>query len=183
MQRRLLVTQAYGSPRVIQQARFAVLTFLHYALASHEPWTVIVYTDTPEAFGDLGPGVVIEPIHDARVRAWRGAIDFVHRVKLEILLDCLERHDGTLLYVDSDTWFDGDPWRLYERIGPADAVMHECEGRLDAEPNGFLRKVHRFVRNNAFQLADGETVRIPGSTAMWNAGVIGLDAAAAPALL
>src|SRR5687768_16104808 len=125
MQRRLLVTQAYGSPRVIRQARFAVLTFLHHALERDEPWTVVVYTDEPGAFADLGPNVVTEPMHDARLTAWRGEIDFVHRVKLEILLDCLERHDGTLLYVDSDTWFAGDPWRLYERLGPSDAVMHE----------------------------------------------------------
>ena len=180
---RLLVLQAYGSPRILQEARFAVLTFLHFALHRREPWMVVVYTDRPAAFAGLGDAVVTEAMGPERLRAWRGSIDFVHRVKLEVLLDCLQRHAGTLLYVDSDTWFVQDPWLLFERIAPADAVMHECEGRLDAEANGVIRKMHRFVSRHAFELSGGEIVRMPGSTEMWNAGVIGLDPAVAPPLL
>lgn len=180
---RLLVLQAYGTARIVQEARFAVLTYLHYAAKREDPWKVVIYTDKPEAFADLGARVVTEPMDAARLRAWRGRIDFVHRVKLEVLLDCLRRHAGALLYVDSDTWFDGDPWLLYERIGPADAVMHECEGRLEDEPNGVLRKMHRFVRGTTFHLPGGEQVRMSGATEMWNAGVIGLDAAIAAPLL
>jgi hypothetical protein len=179
----LLVLQAYGSARIVQEARFAVLTFLHHAAKREDSWRVVIYTDQPGAFADLGAGVFTEPMDAARVRAWRGRIDFVHRVKLEVLLDCLQRHPGTLLYVDSDTWFDGDPWLLYERIGATDAVMHECEGRLHEEPNGVLRKMHRFVRGTSFQLPDGERVQMSGATEMWNAGVIGLDANVAVPLL
>lgn len=175
--------QAYGSARIIQEARFAVLTFLHFALTRQELWKVIVYTDQPGAFASLGAGVVTEPMDADRLRAWRGRIDFVHRVKLEMLLDCLQRHAGTLLYIDSDTWFERDPWLLYERIGPTGAVMHQCEGRLDEEQNGVVRKMHRFVRGNAFQLPGGEIVQMPGSTGMWNAGVIGLDPSIAGPLL
>lgn len=180
---RLLVIQGYGHARILQEARFAVLTFLHFALQRSDPWKVVIYTDQPDAFGDLGPNIVTEAITPGILRVWRGSIDFVHRVKLEVLLHCLQRHGGTLLYVDSDTWFERDPWALYERIGRGDAVMHECEGRLDAEPNGVLRRMHRFVRRNALPLADGEVVQISGSTEMWNAGVIGLDPSIASPLL
>ena len=175
--------QAYGDTRILQEARFAVLTFLHFALPRPDPWKVIVYTDQPGAFADFGERVATEPIDAHRLRAWRGRIDFVHRVKLEVLLDCLQRHAGTLLYVDSDTWFERDPWLLYERITATGAVMHECEGRLEEEKNGVLRKIHRFVRSNTFQLPDGAIVRMPGSTEMWNAGVIGLDPSVAEPLL
>ena len=180
---RLLALQAYGSARIVQEARFAVLTFLHFAMQWQHAWKVVVYTDQPEAFAGLGPAVVTEPMGTERQRAWRGEIDFVHRVKLEMLLDCLERHDGTLLYIDSDTWFARDPSPLYERVGPADAVMHECEGRLEDEANGVLRKMHRFVRDTALPLPGGETIRIAPSTEMWNAGVLGLDPSVAPPLL
>lgn len=178
----ILAIQAYGSSRTVQQARFAVLTFLHFAM-DRPDWKVVVYTDRSDAFADLGADVITEPMEADRLRSWRGGIDFVHRVKLELLLDCLERHAGTLLYIDSDTWFEGDPWLLYDRIGPGDAVMHECEGRLEEEANGVMRKMHRFVRGNAMQLPDGEIVRLPGSTEMWNAGVIGLDPSVAAPLL
>lgn len=179
---RVLVLQAYGSPRIIQEARFAILTFLHFALGRAEPWTVVVYTDQPRRFADLGDRVVTEPMGAERLQAWRGAIDFVHRVKLELLLDCVARHPGTLLYADSDTYFTGDPWTLYGRVGPGDAVMHEREGRLEDEANGIMRKMHRFVRSTPLQLP-GEAVRIAGSTEMWNAGVVGLDPSVAEPLL
>ena len=180
---RLLVLQAYGSPRIVQEARFAILTFLHFALPRAGEWRVVVYTDQPARFGDLGPGVVTEPIDPSRLAAWRGAIDFVHRVKLELLLDCVARHPGTLLYADSDTYFTADPWTLWARIGPGDAVMHEREGRLDEEANGIMRKMHRFVRDTELPLPGGERERIAGSTEMWNAGVVGLDASVAEPLL
>ena len=70
---RLLVLQAYGSPRILQEARFAVLTFLHFAMARQDGWKVVVYTDHPDVFADLGAGVVTEPMGPGRVRAWRGA--------------------------------------------------------------------------------------------------------------
>ena len=175
--------QAYGSARILQEARFAVLTFLHFALRRQDQWKVIVYTDQPATFAGLGAHVITEPMGASRLRAWRGRIDFVHRVKLELLLDCLQRHPGTLLYIDSDTWFEDDPWLLYERINTTSAVMHECEGRLDEEKNGVLRKMHRFVRANALSLPEGEIVRMPGSTEMWNAGVIGLEPSIAAPLL
>ena len=178
---RLLVLQAYGRPRVLQEARFAILTFLHFALA-RDGWRVIVYTDNPAAFAGLGAGVRTEPMDAARLARWRGEIDFVHRVKLEVLLDCAERHAGAMLYVDSDTYFMSDPWPLYAQLDARTALMHECEGRLLERKNGIFRKMHRFVRTHDLPLPSGETVRMPETTAMWNAGVIGLAAENVPLL-
>jgi hypothetical protein len=178
---RLLVLQAYGRPRILQEARFAILTFLHFALG-RGGWKVVVYTDEPGAFATLGRGVVTEPMDAARLARWRGDIDFVHRVKLEVLLDCAARHPGTLLYVDSDTYFMRDPWALYAQLGDGTALMHECEGRLVERKNGIFRKMHRFVRTHDLPLPSGEVVRMPETTAMWNAGVVGLAPANVPLL-
>ena len=156
---RLLVLQAYGRPRIIQEARFAILTFLHFALG-RDGWKVVVYTDRPQDFADLGPNVTCEPMDEGRQRHWRGDIDFVHRVKLEVLVDCLTRHEGVLLYVDSDTYFTADPWPLYDAIEPRTALMHERAGRLSERKNGIFRKMHRFVTTQAFPLPGGETVRM-----------------------
>lgn len=170
---RLLVLQAYGRPRIVQEARFAILTFLHFALG-RDGWKIVVYTDQPEAFADLGDRIVTEAMDAERLQRWRGEVDFVHRVKLEVLLDCAAKHPGTLLYVDSDTYFMRDPWTLFAQVGPRTALMHEREGRLLERKNGIFRKMETFVRTHAMALPSGETVRMTASTEMWNAGVIGL---------
>jgi hypothetical protein len=181
-----LVLQAYGQPQLLRQARFCLLTFQHFALRGAERYRAVVYTDAPEFFSGLGPNVVTERVSAEVLRHWRGPIDFLHRIKLEMLADAFRRYDGTVLYVDSDTYFIADPALVFGRIAPGTAVMHEPEGRLDEERNAVARKLHRFVRARAVTLASGESVRVPPATAMWNAGVIGLDesdrGALAPAL-
>jgi hypothetical protein len=103
-----------------------------------------------------------------------------------MLADFFAKYEGAMLYLDSDTYFTADPAVVFERIRPGAAVMHENEGRLAEERNTVARKLRRFVTRNAVTLASGEVVRIPDSTAMWNAGVIGLHeadrGALAPAL-
>jgi hypothetical protein len=169
-----LVLQAYGDPAVVRSARFCVATFQHFALRTPGRYRVVVYTDTPGPFSDLGTNVAVEPLDTPTLRRWRGAVDFVHRVKLELLLDFFAKSAAKALYVDSDTYFLADPARVFDRIDPRTAFMHECEGRLVERKNGIFRKTHRFVRNNTFTLSTGECVRIPETTEMWNAGVIGL---------
>jgi len=170
----LLVLQAYGRPQIVQEARFCILTFQHWALRSPDRYRIIVYTDQPGAFRGLGPNVVTEILSPETLARWRGAIDFVHRIKLELLLHCAARYDGILLYVDSDTHFLRDPVSIYAATDRGTAFMHECEGRLVERKNGIFRKMHRFVRDHVFTLPDGETVRMPVETEMWNAGVIAL---------
>lgn len=172
-----LVLQAYGRPRIVQEARFAILTFQRFALRRATPWPVVVYTDQPAAFTSLGPNVATEPMDAERLRRWRGTIDFVHRVKLEMLLDAFARHAGPLLYIDSDTYFTRDPAELFARIAPDAALMHECEGRLEERKNGIFRKMDRFVRRTPLPLPGLGMARMPASTAMWNAGVLGLHPA------
>ena len=177
-----LLIQAYGGERHIRQARFAALTFQHWALRAAEPPRVLIYTDRPALFAALGDNVRVMPVDDARLRAWRGAIDFVHRVKLEVLLDALAGGVGRLLYVDGDTYFRVDPATLFARIAPGRALMRVSEGPFSNRRTGIQRKMHDFVRANAFTLPDGEEVRLPETTEMWDAGVIGIHASDAPLL-
>ena len=172
---RNLVLQAYGSERILREARFCIATAQHFLSASDSPCRVLVYTDAPGTFAGSGRNVVIEPLSAETLARWRGSIDFVHRVKLEMLLHALSNYDGQILYVDSDTYFMADPARLFELVREESAVLHELEARLEARSNGILRKMHRFVTRHSFVLPGGEVVRIPPSTAMWNAGVVGID--------
>lgn len=169
-----LLLQAYGGPRHLRQARFCLLTFQHWALRAAEPPRVLVYTTRPEEFAGTGDNVETVPVSEEQLARWRGAIDFVHRIKLEVLLDALARRPGRLLYVDGDTWFPVDPAALFARIAPGRTLMRVSEGPFSNRSNGIQRKMHRFVTRHAFALPGGETVRIPGETEMWDAGVIGI---------
>lgn len=179
---RTLVLQAYGSERILREARFCIATAQHYLLASNASYRILVYTDSPASFAGSGAGVVIEPLSAATLARWRGAIDFVHRVKLEMLLHALSACEGPILYVDSDTYFLADPAALFALLGDESAVLHELEARLEERSNNLTRKIHRFVTRRSFVLPDGDVVRIPPSTAMWNAGVVGVAPAHAPLL-
>ena len=178
-----VVLQAYGRERIVQEARFAIASVQHWALHQPAPYRIVVYTDQPERFADLGPHLLTEPMDAARLAAWRGAVDFVHRVKLEVLLDCLARHPGTLFYLDSDTYCERDPFPLLAQVDGHTALMHLREGRLSERKNGIFRKMHRFVTRTPLPLPDGTVVRISPDAEMWNAGVIGLDARVAVPLL
>lgn len=53
--------------------------------------------------------------------------------------------------------------------------MHLEESRLAEPPDPLTRKIARFVRGKVWKIR-GRELQIPPSTAMWNAGVIGVPA-------
>jgi hypothetical protein len=169
-----LLLLAHGRADVIRQARFCLLTFQHFALRTPGRYRVVVYTDQPEAFADLGDIVQVERLTPETLRRWRGPQDYVHRVKPEMLLHFAGAYDGRLLFVDSDTYFRRDPAELFDRVRPGVAALHLDEGRLSERRNGNARRLHDFVRRADLRLPDGTTGRLPEATAMWNSGVVGI---------
>lgn len=172
-----LLLQAYGDARFLQQARFCILTAQARGLNAPGGPRVLVYTDQPAHFAELGPNVTAVAVTADQLHRWRGTIDFVHRVKLEVMLHALATVGERLLYVDCDTYFRVDPQTLFARIAPGHTLMRVSEGAFSNRSNGIQRKMQAFVRRHTFQLANGETVRIPEHTEMWDAGVIGIHAA------
>lgn len=169
-----LLLLAHGRDDVLTQARFCILTFQHFALREPHRYRVVVYTDSPDRFADLGSTVRTELLTPALLRQWRGRDDYVHRVKPEMFLDYAGKYGGRFAFVDSDTYFMHDPAELFSRIAPGRAVLHLREGALEDRWNANARKLHDFVRRTALPLPDGSMGRLPGNTAMWNSGVVGL---------
>lgn len=175
-----LLLQAYGDARFLRQARFCILTAQAHGLNAPGGARVMVYSDQPAHFADLGPNVTAVQVTADALHRWRGEIDFVHRVKLEVVLHALASAGGRLLYVDGDTYFRVDPRTLFARIAPGRTLMRVSEGAFSNRANGIQRKMQAFVRRHAFPVRSGEMVRIPEHTEMWDAGVIGVHAADAP---
>jgi len=173
-----LLYQAYGSPDILNEALFSILSYLRRPAGA----TVLVYTDNAAHFrvvlGETA-GVAYVPIEPAQWRAWRGDIDFVHRVKIKVLQHAAAHYAGNLLYVDTDTVFTQPLTEIFTALGRGERFMHVAEGRL-SDGNPLNRKINR-----ALQQAGGTALvggPIGPATQMYNAGVLGLRSSDAPLL-
>lgn len=174
MAKQIIVTQAYGLDRIKREAVLMILSFFYFT-KSDEHYEVIVYTDDEAFFGKyLGTRVRTELLTPATIIDWKGPDNFVHRLKVKMLQDCSGRHPGKFIYLDSDTFFKQHPSALFDRISDKSVLMHTCEDRLENESNLLLKKIHRFLQQHPVTIG-GEKQLIPGSTVMWNAGVIGME--------
>lgn len=173
-----LIYQAYGSSDILNEALFSILSYLRQPAGA----TVLVYTDNPAHFravlGEL-PGIRYEHIEPAQWRAWRGDIDFVHRVKIMVLQHAAAHYAGSLLYVDTDTIFTQSPAEIFDLLAQGQRFMHLGEGRLD-NGNALNRKINRVLQASDTPALIGGP--IGPATCMYNAGVLGLRSLDAPLL-
>ena len=162
----------YGSGSHYDEAVFSVLSALHHIGADRERYRVVVYTDHPAPFAEL-------PVHthlvtaDA-IRDWSGPYHVRHRRKIFGIQDALRRFGGRVLYCDSDTYFTKHPKTAFRRIGPGATVMHIGEYRL-ADP--CARGIARALIGEDFRSRAGQPWQIGLRSTMFNAGVVGVDAA------
>ena len=169
-----LVTQAYGREDIRAQALYAAWSAL--AFAEDLDLGVHVYTDDAAFFAPLGAAVDVSVLSPEELRAWRGPHDFVHRLKPLLIRDLAHRFPGEkLLYVDADVVFTRPVREVLDRIGPGRAVLHVREYDIATHPTKQLRRFRRRMKRVAFR---GRPV--PLDHAMWNAGVVGLDASHIP---
>lgn len=167
-----LVYQAYGRPEIIRQSQFSILSFLRWGMKEK----ILVYTDQEAQLSEFFKGVSsveIVPLSAEQIQLWRGQIDFVHRVKIEVLIDASRRTRDSLLYLDGDTVFTKDPKEMMGLVHPGQCLMHVMESRLDQAKDPLTKKIAKFCRGQSFHPKRG-IVSIPLSTEMWNAGVIGI---------
>jgi len=168
-----LIYQAYGSPDILNEALLSILSYLRQPAAA----TIVVYTDQPAYFRAVlgaAPEVTYVVIEPAQWQAWRGEIDFVHRVKIEVLQHAAAHYAGQLLYVDTDTIFTQSVAPVFAALARGEHFMHVGEGRL-GDGNPLNRKINRALRASGAALLGGP---ISPATQMYNAGVLGFSSPA-----
>ena len=171
-----LVYQAYGHQDILEQTLFSIVSLMHHT-DKDSPLQAIVYTDQPEWFQKFfndSAFVKVVSIDQNRIQKWRGAIDFVHRVKIEVLKDAGLKFEGPIFYCDGDTYFNEDPTNLFKQVNDQTSLMHMKEAELGNPQNPLTKKIYKFVRNNMFTV-NGEQIFMGHETEMWNAGVIGIS--------
>jgi hypothetical protein len=169
-----LLFLCYGAEPIFRECAFALLT-----LSAHPDWqdipgfSIWIYTDNPEwfaAFTDCPLPLNFRTLDEATIKSWRGAVNFTHRVKIELLRDFTATHSGNILYADTDVVFRAPLASCFSRIASGQLLMHVREGRVDQQGNPILQKLHRYLSDSGAVAASGVPL---GTFSMWNAGVLG----------
>jgi hypothetical protein len=175
MEKKVLVYQAYGSLDLLQQTKFSILSLLKH-LPEKSELEVWIYTDQTKTFEDFfqnQKNIRCFELTPDQMMKWKGPLQFVHRLKIEMLIDAGKRFKGCLFYCDSDTYFLKSPTTLFSKVNDRISLMHVNEGHLDRNSDPLSKKILKFVKKHHFQIGN-ELVGIGPSTEMWNAGVIGI---------
>lgn len=155
-----------------QQAAFSALTLLAQAAGDVR---VVVLTDHPDYYGLFGDRITVEPLAAEQIDAWQGPHRFFWRVKVKALEFVRARYPGHVLYLDGDTFFYGDVRGLRATLDAGTHLMHLSEGALSTIRNASERRAYAAVGGRAFA-----GVQILPTDIMYNAGVVGVSAAASP---
>lgn len=168
MNRVRIVLQAYGLEEVRVQGLYAAWSALAYA--GEAPLSVHVYTDEPSFFAPLAGAIELRALSPDDIRAWRGPLDFTHRLKAVMIREMTERHPGDrLLYLDADMFFVAPVQSVFDRITPSGSVMHEREYEVATRATSQMRRFRKHMGRLTFR---GAPVDLGGT--MWNAGAVGI---------
>jgi len=175
MERNYIVLLCYGHDRVFHECAWALLSLSRlYAPAGPANTEIWIYTDKPgwfREFKDCPLPLHFREVDMALIKQWRGSIDFVHRVKIEILKDLTATRQGNVLYVDTDVLFTHCIDKMLSDINAGKLYMHIMESIVSQERNPVLKKLNNYLGKENKQL-NGKPIR---NMAMWNAGVLGFN--------
>lgn len=165
---------SHGGQKYHDQTRYSVLTLLAQ-LIEHDrnDFRIAVYTDRPDV---LPAHDLIRPVpaRPEDLAAWRGPLDYVHRIKLCLLRRALAELGAPLIYVDSDTrWLQipDAPFTALSGDGaPAPCYLYKIEGTIS--PTCFPQYFH-LLRRSRSRLDAWRVPRDPPWT-MWNSGTVGI---------
>lgn len=169
-----IILQCYGYEAVFLECAYVLMSLSRLykpeELTNTEIW---IYTDKPEWFSrfyDCPLPLHFRKMDAAQIKQWRGEIDFVHRIKIELLLDFTETRTGNILYADTDMVFLQKLDNIWNGLALGELYMHMQEGRISDKGNPLFRKLDTFLRSS-------NAIRSAGSPLydmyMWNAGILG----------
>ncbi len=171
-----IVYQCYGHESIFHECAFSLLSLARASskefLADCDIW---IYTDRPEwftTFKDNDLPLNFRKITEQEIKKWRGAINFTHRVKIEVLRDLCNHVDGNMLYLDTDTILLESLDSVFKHIDDGALYMHTAEGKISDEGNPVLKKLNAYLKQQKHYTAKTGSVN---NLQMWNAGVLGFN--------
>jgi hypothetical protein len=177
---KVILYHAYGARYIYNQVIFSILTLYHHLQGDFKGVQLVIYTDKPIFFSGYSRQipVSIEPLTKEMLVKYKGELNFVHRVKICIMQDCFSKYKSDIFYLDSDTYFTKSPLPLLECISATTSIMNSDDYDLisadDLYENEDWLLIRKAIRNYDYTI-ENKRIKIPLTTRMWNAGVIGIS--------
>ncbi len=169
-----LVFQCYGHEGIFFECARALLSISQRHTAEEiQQFEIWIYTDNPEwfrQFSDCPLKLWFRTIDSDTIKKWKGSIDFVHRVKIEVLKDFCQTKQGNVIYADTDVEVTKSLIPMWKRIEAGKLYMHTYEGYVHHELNPIFKKLNVFLKTGNAPKYDGNLLN---ECMMWNAGVLG----------
>jgi hypothetical protein len=161
-----LVYLVYGPKREYQlELTYSVLSAVHKSRPSEHALRIVLISDEANRRSDLPLENVV--ISAPELANWTRQGTYHYEAKIHALARALDLFQGRAVLMDTDTYFNVDPARLFERTGPQRSVMHAYEGPLgtSSDMSPILERLPGPPLSN----------QISRHTRIFNSGVIGLD--------
>ncbi|WP_210466237.1 hypothetical protein [Rufibacter roseolus] len=140
---------------------------------------LVIYTDDQPLFEKHLSGVPLQFEHLDSNRI-KGFIknEYVHRVKICVIQDCMKKYGANVFFVDGDTYFLKSPVSLFNKISKDCTVFHMFEFTI-ADGGGVHEvpmwlTLRKLARDYEYSLK-GQTFKLDFNSQMWNSGVLGLS--------
>lgn len=169
-----LIYFVYGGTDYNNEALYSLLSYYKYNAGARVQ--VVVYTDDAAFFKKHLPDTIIYvDLTPEQLVAWKGEVNFNHRIKIKVLQDACSRFIGNILYSDTDTFYTKNIQPLFDTINNGGILFHKSENTLKQNPGGIARKMRKFLKQHpTFNLpSQPSPIAIDENLAVWNAGSIG----------
>lgn len=154
----------YGNNQLYDlELSYSVLTAKKFSLSS--PLRIVLLTTACGVRSDLPVEHVI--ISDDQLNNWTRGGAYMHEAKIHAVAAALDRYQGKVVLIDTDTYFTADPHFIFERIDANSSVMHANDGLLGE--HSYWQTLLKGVPGEVAKYA------VLPSSNMYNSGVVGID--------
>ncbi|MFC4210490.1 hypothetical protein ACFOWA_04820 [Pedobacter lithocola] len=178
------VLLSYGSTVEYRRAIFCIYSFLSWK-PDLKNTRFIIYTDNPEAFKTYFSSLNIEYVlltADLERQFLKGTT-FHHLKKVGVIDSTFKKYPNEhLFFVDTDTFFIGNPSRILNSFISGKSFLHKREYRLGDAISEFavFNQAHfplsfmKFISGRVLKI-NNETVKFNENDYSWNTGVLALN--------
>jgi lipopolysaccharide biosynthesis glycosyltransferase len=171
-----LVFLCFGEEGFFYECAFALLSLSRLYKPGELPCDEIwVYTDNPgwfSRFKDCPLPFHFREITAQEIKQWQQPINYIYRVKIEVLRDFTSNKTGNVIYFDTDIVFTHPIDKMVNDIGGGKVYMHSTDGIVSSKATPMLRKLDNHLRKGNFKNINGQPMY---ELTMWNSGVIGFN--------
>lgn len=174
-----IIYLAHGPKHLHRQSIFSILTLCHFLNFDLTNINIVIYTDDQAVFEKHLKGLPFKCEHltNEQVKSYIKN-DYVHRVKICVIQDCMKKYGSNVLFVDGDTYFLKSPVNIINKISKEYTVFHSFESTI--ADGGPIHEVpiwltlRKLARNYEYSLK-GEKFKLSFDSQVWNSGILGLS--------